>query len=129
TPSRSILANGTFYYDPNEQPYGFDLAKAKAFLAKSSVPKGFSFSVDVDAGDSPGAIALQIWAGALKKIGITMKIQRLEATTTQARFNTSRFTARYAPWTNDTPDPDEMLGVGLDYKGPQHSLFTSYTNP
>jgi peptide/nickel transport system substrate-binding protein len=58
-----------------------------------------------------------------------MKIQKFEATTVQQRFNTSAFTARYSSWTNDTPDPDEMLGVGLDYSGPQHSLFTGYTNP
>jgi peptide/nickel transport system substrate-binding protein len=127
--AKSPLPSGTFYYDGSRQPIGFDLKKAKAFLAKSSKPKGFSFSVDLDAGDSPGALALQIWQSDLKKIGIDLKILKLESTTVQQRFNTSRFTARYSPWTNDTPDPDEMLGVGLDYKGPQHALFTGYTNP
>ena len=128
-PAGSPLPNGTLYYNGNQHPIGYSLAKAKAFLAKSSQPDGFSFSVDLDAGDSPGALALQIWASSLKKIGITLKILKLEATTVQARFNQSKFTARYAPWTNDTPDPDEMLGVGLDYKGPQHALFTGYANP
>ena len=126
---RSSLPNGTLYYNGNQDPIGYNLTKAKAFLAKSSVPTGFTFSVDVDAGDSPGATLLQIWSAALKKIGITMKLTRLEATTVQQRFNTSKFTTRLVPWTNDTPDPDEQLGAGLDYKGPQHSLFTSYTNP
>jgi peptide/nickel transport system substrate-binding protein len=128
-PAKSPIPNGTLYYNGNQAPIGFDLKKAKAFLDRSSVPGGFTFSVDLDSGDSPGSVALQIWAAALKKIGITMKILKLEATTVQERFNTSKFTARYSPWTNDTPDPDEMLGVGLDYKGPQHSLFTGYTNP
>jgi peptide/nickel transport system substrate-binding protein len=128
-PAASPLPNGTLYYNGSQHPIGYSLAKAKAFLAKSTQPNGFTFSVDLDAGDSPGSLALQIWASSLKKIGITLKILKLEATTVQARFNQSKFTARYAPWTNDTPDPDEMLGVGLDYKGPQHSLFTGYTNP
>jgi peptide/nickel transport system substrate-binding protein len=128
-PAKSSLPSGTLYYSPNQRPAGFNLTKAKAFLAKSTQPNGFTFSVDVDAGDSPGAAALQIWAASLKKIGITMKIQRLEATTVQQRFNTSKFTSRWVAWTNDTPDPDEQLGAGLDYKGPQHSLFTSYKNP
>ena len=128
-PAKSPLPSGTFYYDGNQRAIGFNLKKAKAFLAKSSQPKGFTFSVDLDAGDSPGALALQIWASDLKKIGITMKILKLESTTVQERFNTAKFTARYSPWTNDTPAPDEMLGVGLDYKGPQHALFTSYANP
>jgi peptide/nickel transport system substrate-binding protein len=128
-PAKSPLPNGTLYYNGNQHPIGYNLTKAKAFLAKSKEPDGFTFSVDLDAGDSPGALALQIWASSLKKLGITLKILKLEATTVQARFNQSKFTARFAPWTNDTPDPDEMLGVGLDYKGPQHSLFTGYTNP
>lgn len=128
-PAGSSLPSGTLYYNGHEDPIGYNLTKAKAFLAKSSVPHGFTFSVDVDSGDSPGATALQIWAASLKKIGITMKINPLEATTVQARFNTQKFTARLVPWTNDTPDPDEQLGAGLDYKGPQHSLFTSYVNP
>ena len=55
--------------DGNAHPIGFDLNKAKAFLAKSSVPHGFTFSVDVDSGDSPGATAMQIIAASLKKIG------------------------------------------------------------
>jgi peptide/nickel transport system substrate-binding protein len=128
-PAKSSLPKGTLYWSASQSPPGFDLGKAKAFLAKSSVPKGFTFDVDVDSGDSPAATALQIWAASLKKIGITMKLNKLEATTVQARFNTQKFTARYVPWTNDTPDPDEQLGAGLDYKGPQHSLFTSYVNP
>lgn len=127
-PAKSSLPNGTLYYSGTQNPPGYDLTKAKAFLAKSSQPKGFTFSVDVDSGDSPGATALQIWAAALKKIGITMKLNKLEATTVQDRFNTQKFSARLVPWTNDTPDPDEQLGAGLDYKGPQHSLFTSYVN-
>jgi peptide/nickel transport system substrate-binding protein len=128
-PAKSSLPNGTLYYNGNQSPVGFSLAKAKAFLAKSTVPHGFSFSVDVDAGDSPGATLLQIWSASLKQIGITMKLNRLEATTVQNRFNQSKFTSRLVPWTNDTPDPDEQLGAGLDYAGPQHSLFTSYKNP
>ena len=127
--AKSSLPNGTLYYSPNQHPAGFNLTKAKAFLAKSSQPDGFTFTVDVDSGDSPGATALQIWAASLKKIGITMKIQKLEATTVQQRFNESKFTSRWVAWTNDTPDPDEQLGAGLDYAGPQHSLFTSYKNP
>ncbi len=80
-PAKSSLPNGTLYWSGTQNPPGYDINKAKAFLAKSSVPNGFSFSVDVDAGDSPGATALQIWAASLKKIGITMKLNKLEATT------------------------------------------------
>jgi peptide/nickel transport system substrate-binding protein len=128
TPAKSLIPASSLYYDGAQAPVGYDLNRAKAFLAKSSKPKGFSFSVDVDSGDSPAITGLQVVAASLKKIGITMNISRLEATTVQNRWNTNNYTSRYAPWTNDTPDPDEMLGSGLDWKAGQDSLHTFYKN-
>ena len=32
---------------------------------------------------------------------------------------------RISGWTNDTPDPDELMGVALDYE-PQNGLHSSY---
>jgi peptide/nickel transport system substrate-binding protein len=37
--ARSLLPSSTLYHDPNADPVTFDLAKAKALLAKSSVPQ------------------------------------------------------------------------------------------
>jgi peptide/nickel transport system substrate-binding protein len=128
TPAKSLVPASTLYYDGNQSPIGFSLDKAKAFLAKSTQPKGFSFAVDVDSGDSPAVTSLEVVASSLKPLGIDMKINRLEATTVQNRWNTNNYTARYAPWTNDTPDPDEMMGSGLDAKAGQDSLHTFYDN-
>lgn len=129
TPAQSLIPASSLYYDGSQAAIGYDLNKAKGFLSKSSKPKGFSFSVDVDSGDSPAVTSLEVVAASLKKIGITMNIDRLEATTVQNRWNTNNYTARYAPWTNDTPDPDEMMGSGLDWKAGQDSLHTFYKNP
>ena len=42
TVARSLLPSSTLYYDANADPVTYDLAKAKALLAKSSVPNGFT---------------------------------------------------------------------------------------
>jgi peptide/nickel transport system substrate-binding protein len=126
-PARSMLPSSTLYYDANTNPISYDLGKAKSLLASSSVPSGFSFTATVPSGDSTTLSIAQIWAAALAQIGINMKIEQVEETTAQEQFNTEHFTMRLSGWTNDTPDPDELMGVALDYQ-PQNGLHSSYRN-
>jgi len=127
TPAKSILPSSTFFYDADTGPIGYDLSKAKELLAKSSVPTGFAFTATVPTGDSTRLSVAQIWAASLAQIGITMNIEQVEATTAQEMYNTEKFTMRMSGWTNDTPDPDELMGVALDYE-PQNGLHSSYRN-
>jgi peptide/nickel transport system substrate-binding protein len=124
-PAQSILPSSTLFYDPDTDPISYDLEKAKSLLAKSSVPDGFEFSAHVPSGSSSRIAIAQIWADALAQIGIKMNIEQLEETTAQELYNTERFTVRISAWTNDTPDPDELMGVALDYE-PQNGLHSSY---
>ncbi len=124
-PAKSILPSTTFYYDAETNPIGFDLAKAKELLATSSVPDGFAFTATVPSGDTTRLSIAQIWAASLAEIGITMNIEQVEATTAQEMYNTEQYTMRISGWTNDTPDPDELMGVALDYE-PQNGLHSSY---
>jgi len=125
TPAKSIMPSSTLYYSATQDPAGYNLATAAQYLKKSSVPNGFTFDVTVPSGDAESLQTAQIWQASLKKIGITLTINQLEATTAQDEYNTEKYTARIAPWTNDTPDPDELMGVALDYQ-PQNGLHTSF---
>jgi peptide/nickel transport system substrate-binding protein len=125
--AKAILPTQTFFYDPDTSPIGFDLEKARALLATSSVPKGFAFTATVPSGDNIKLATAQVWASALAKIGVTMNIEQLETTTAQELYNTERFTMRISAWTNDTPDADQMMGVALDPR-PQNALHSSYRN-
>ena len=127
TPAKSMMPSSTLYYNGDQQPVGYDLAKAKQYLQQSSVPSGFTFSVTVPSGDAATLATAQIWQAALKQIGVTLDINQLEATTAQDEYNTEKFTARISAWTNDTPDPDELMGVALDYQ-PQNGLHTGFHN-
>lgn len=128
TVARSLLPETTLYYDPNAGPMTFDLAKAKAFLAKSSVPNGATITVQLPAGNQTYLDAATIWASGLKQIGVTLKIDRLETTTLIQMRNAEHYTIYNAAWTNDTPDPDELMGVAMDFKS-QHAAHTFYNNP
>ena len=126
-PARSILPSSTFFYDPTVDPVTFDLDRARELLKKSSVPDGFQIVAQVPSGNQTRLLTAQIWADSLAKIGIDMKVELIEETTFQELFNTEKFTLRISAWTNDTPDPDELMGVALDYK-PQNGLHSSYRN-
>jgi peptide/nickel transport system substrate-binding protein len=127
TPARSVIPSSTLYFDPTSNPISFDLAKARELLSQSSVPNGFTLNVTVPTGDSTKLSTVQIWADALKQIGVTAEINQIEATTAQDEYNTEKYTVRVSAWTNDTPDPDEMMGAGLDYHS-QNALHTGYKN-
>lgn len=124
-PAKSIIPSTTLFYDANASPISFNLDTAKELLSKSSVPNGFDLTVTVPTGDSTRLAIAQIWGDALKKIGVNLTIEQVEATTAQEQYNTEKYTVRISAWTNDTPDPDEMMGAGLDYQV-QNALHTGY---
>jgi peptide/nickel transport system substrate-binding protein len=127
-PALSVIPSGTFYYNGNTNPITFNLAKAKALLAQSTVPHGFTLNVMIASGDTASLDQTEIWASDLAKIGIKLNITSLEQTTAQQDYNTAQYAAWVSEWTNDTPDPDEMMGAGLIYL-PQDALHTYFNDP
>jgi peptide/nickel transport system substrate-binding protein len=128
TPAKSIVPSTTLYYDPNTNPIGYNVQKAKQFLAHSAAPHGFKVQVMIPSGDAASLGIATIWVDALKKIGINASILQIEATTAQDRYNSEKYQIWISQWTNDTPDPDEFAGAGLDYKSGQNSLHTGFKN-
>ena len=82
-------------------------AKAKAALTQSTVPNGFTVNVNIRNGTATDLAVAQIWAAALAKIGITLNIQQIEATTAQ-QLVIQTYAIDISTWTNDTPDPDDQ---------------------
>jgi peptide/nickel transport system substrate-binding protein len=125
--AKSLLPSSTFFYDPDTNPISYDLDKAKQILATSSQAAGFEFQANVPSGDSSVTTIAQILASSLSQIGITMKINPVEQTTMQDAINSEQYTVSIGNWTNDTPDPDELLGVSLDYtaQNAHHSNYHS----
>ena len=125
--AKSLLPSSTFFYDPDTNPISYDIEKAKQILATSSQGSGFVFQANVPSGDSSVSTIAQIVAASLSQIGITMNITPVEQTTMQDAINSEQYTVSIGNWTNDTPDPDELLGVSLDYtaQNAHHSNYHS----
>ncbi len=125
----SLLAPGVPFYDGKTGAATFDVAGAKAEMAKSTKPAGFSTSLLISSGNpNQGAVA-QIMQAELKEIGITMEIRQLDPTANKKARLASDFDMATSAWTMDIPDPDEWTSFAVDPNGGSHSTFTYYNNP
>jgi peptide/nickel transport system substrate-binding protein len=127
--ANSLLSPGTPYYDENAGGAKLDVVKAKAELAQSSKPGGFSTTLLIASGNPNQASVAQILQSELKDIGITMEIKQLDPTANKQARLASDFDMTLSAWTMDIPDPDEWTSFAVDPTGGSKSAFTSYDNP
>jgi peptide/nickel transport system substrate-binding protein len=83
-PATGLYPRVSWAYSKGKDPYPYNLTTAKATLAKSKVPSGFSFTAITNAGGANQDIGTAIQA-QLAKIGITMNLQPLPTTTLTPR--------------------------------------------
>jgi peptide/nickel transport system substrate-binding protein len=129
TPANSLFPPQVPFYDPNSGGLQYNLADAKAAMAKSSVPKGFTTTLLVPSGNSDYATIATIVQAELKPLGITVNIQTLDPNTTNENFQSGKYDMAFSLWTMDIPDPDELATFGLDPTAGSKSFFTFYDNP
>jgi peptide/nickel transport system substrate-binding protein len=127
-PANSLLMPGLPYYDASGgQTY--NLAAAKAALAKSSEPHGFTTTLLISSGDPNEATVAQIMQAELAPLGIKVNIQQMDHTASHAALLASNFTMTFAQWVMDIPDPDEWTTFATNPAGGANSGFTFYDNP
>jgi peptide/nickel transport system substrate-binding protein len=111
-------------------PYKYDLAKAKALMAKSGFPDGFSTTLQYPAGydyyKQLGLLIQQQYAA----IGIKVKLIEEDGAEGTDRFNNRDYdlTFPYAQFTSDVVVPDEyatFLGDSPDI----HGFFSNWSDP
>ncbi len=124
----SLFMPGLPYYDPTGGET-YNLAAAKKALAESSVPHGFTTTLQIASGNANESAAAQIVQSELKQLGITVNIQQLDPTAAHASLEADTFDIAYAQWTMDIPDPDEWTSFAVEPNGGASSAFTFYNNP
>lgn len=87
--------------------YAFDIAQAKAELAKSSVPHGFSVDLSYPSTGSQLGTAALAFAATLKQIGITLNVKELAIEQWLADLGKSPALS-YMWYFNTTGDPGEL---------------------
>jgi peptide/nickel transport system substrate-binding protein len=125
------IPNGT-YVDKESPGYPYDLAKAQALMAASSVPNGFTLPMIVANNNQDRINTAIILKDEWAKIGVNVDIQQLEASAARAALRgEGNFNATLSAWTNDMNDPTEIVNYEMR-GGPDSGSFaywTRYNNP
>jgi peptide/nickel transport system substrate-binding protein len=129
TPANSIFPPQVPYYDPSSGGLQYNMAAAKAALAKSSVPRGFTTTLLLPSGNSDYATIATIVQSELKPLGITVQVQQADPNTANEDFQSGKYDMSFSLWTMDIPDPDELATFALDPTAGSKSFFTFYDNP
>lgn len=128
-PATSYLTPALWAHDDSVQPPAYDLNAAKASLAKSSQPNGFSTSLLISSGDADSASSAQLVQSSLGKIGIKIKIKTLDSSANYAARQAGDFDIGFTNCTTDIIDPDEIIRFAGLYDGGSHAVYSFYKNP
>lgn len=110
TPAGSFLSSGLFGHDSSGDGATYDLAKAKATLARSSRPDGLDATIEVVSGATQTAQIAQVLKESWAKIGVNLTIRSVDATALRADRDGGRFDMLMGSATSDVVDPAEMIG-------------------
>src|SRR6266566_1813304 len=98
-PANSLFPPQVPYYQPTTKGLQYNLAAAKAEMAKSSVPHGFSTTILVSSGFSDSLTIATILQSELKPLGITLKIQTLDPNTANLNQQSLKYDMTLTYWT------------------------------
>ena len=127
-PANSFMPPQVPYYDAATKGLQYDLAAAKAELAKSATPNGFTATYLSAAGNVEDAAIAQILQGAVQPLGITIKIENVDPATARARQDKLDYQITHSSWTMDIADPDELVSFAVDPTTGAKSFYTGYSN-
>lgn len=125
----AYLSPVTWAHNDKIQSPKFDLAAAKASLAKSKVPNGFTTTITVPSGDQDLASEAQLVQSSLGKIGIKVKIKKLDPAALTTAKKTGNYDLAFGLYTTDIVDPDEIARFAGSDSGGVHAVYTWFKHP
>jgi peptide/nickel transport system substrate-binding protein len=131
TPANSIISPGLWAYDPASPGIQYNLTQAKAEMAKSSVPHGFSTTLLVGSGVTNENSLGQIIQQELKPLGITVTLRPVDPNSEYTDIQNGQYDMAFNYDTTDIIDPDELISfsaMGGNTGQKTHALFTNYDN-
>ena len=128
-PANSFIPPGLPCYNPSTPGPQYNIATARAELAKSKYPKGFDLEMIVASGDQVHKAIGEILQQALKQLGINVTFKQVDSSTEYSDIQQFKYQLGISYWQNDNIDPDELATFAVDPKGGAKSWFTGYSNP
>ena len=106
----------------------YDVDAAKADLAASAYPEGFTAKLLIPSGNAQRSQIAQIVQESAAKIGITIEIDQVDIATFRERFKAFDYDMMINSGQSDAPDPNGLVTFQADPEGFSQSFWTSYTN-
>jgi peptide/nickel transport system substrate-binding protein len=128
TPANSFLPPQVPFYSKSTPGLQYDMAKAKAEMAKSKFPKGFKVTLLVGAGATTETQMGQVLQQALKQLGIDVTFKQEDTSTEFQDIEKRNYQLGFSYWTMDIADPDELVTFATDPAGGAQSFYTGYKN-
>ena len=128
-PANSLFPPQVPFYQAATRGLQYSLTAARAEMAKSSVPHGFTTDILVPSGNSDYVTIATILQAELKPLGIKLNITELDPNTVNNDEQNLKYDMVLTLWTMDIPDPDELATFAVDPKSGAKSFFTDYNNP
>jgi peptide/nickel transport system substrate-binding protein len=128
TPASSFMPQGALWWNSSLKAPTFDLKLAQSYMKKSKYPKGFTMQMEVPSGDSVSNEIDVILKSELAPLGIKLNLRQQDQTTLFNNQQNGKYHITNNLWTNDIPDPDELVSFSANYKLGSHSFYSWYQN-
>jgi peptide/nickel transport system substrate-binding protein len=128
-PANSYLPPQLAFYDPHATGDRYDPAAAKAQIAQSKYPNGFSTTLKAVGGNIAQQQMAQIVQSQLAPLGIKVKIQLEDQNAEATDVQKGNYAFAYQYYTSDVVDADELVPVlglfGTHYSDPRFDALVN----
>ncbi len=107
-PAQGIIPPGLTAYDPEYQPFTYDIEKAKALLAEAGYPDGVEISVSTGQIETENRVLAAIQQ-QVAEAGITLNIKSTEKSVYDQDRGACNMQLGTIGWGMDYPDPDNVV--------------------
>jgi peptide/nickel transport system substrate-binding protein len=129
TPANSFMPKGAIDYDASLSVPSYNINLAKKLMKESKYPNGFTMTMEVPSGDSVSNEIDVILKAELAPLGIKLNLRQEDPTTLFNNQQQGKYHMSNNLWTNDIPDPDELVSFAVDYSLGSKAFYTWYDNP
>jgi peptide/nickel transport system substrate-binding protein len=125
--SNSFMPKGALYWNPDQTGYPFDLDKAKAEIAQSATPNGFSVKMMFSSGNAQAQAIATAIKDMWSKINVELVLDPLDSQVVTTNYRADKFETYQTGWTNDIIDPDELVSYAILPESTKN-YHTNWTN-
>ncbi|ADB53497.1 ABC transporter substrate-binding protein [Conexibacter woesei] len=130
SPQANTIIPKLEYWTDQARAYPYDLERARELLTRSSVPDGFTATIQINADDQAASQIVQILEQAWARIGVRLVRDQADAATVAEKFYGGRYElnlVRPGAFTSDVPVDDQF--AELQFNSPATGNLFTFSRP